>query len=232
MTKSRNILGPRKRWTEPEDDALRARYATTLTAELAEQLGHSLSSTHQRARRLGLAKDIAFIADMARERSSRPDHGGRAHQFQPGVPSWSKGLKGRVGVQEACKATQFKKGRPAHEARNYVPIGSLRLSKDGYLERKVTDDPEFVPARRWVAVHRLVWMEANGLVPDGHVVVFKPGRRTAVEEEITLDSIELVTRQALMARNTVHNLPPALASVVQLRGALSRQINKRAKEST
>lgn len=35
-----------------------------------------------------------------------------------------------------------------------------------------------------------------------------------------------------MRRNTVHNLPPELAKVVQLRGAINRQINKRAKEGS
>jgi hypothetical protein len=32
-----------------------------------------------------------------------------------------------------------------------------------------------------------------------------------------------------MARNTVHRLPKPLAQLVQLRGALTKQINKRSK---
>lgn len=69
----------------------------------------------------------------------------------------------------------FKPGRHASQARNYLPIGSLRCSKDGYVERKVTDDPSLVPARRWVAEHRLIWEAANGPIPEGHVVVFLDG---------------------------------------------------------
>lgn len=232
MTKSRGILGPRKRWSDYEDAVLRKHYATTLTVDLAELLGHTLSSTHQRARSLGLSKSIEFIARMASERSARPDHGGRQHRFQKGQPSWSKGTKGLVGVQEACRATQFKPGRPAHEARNYVPIGSERLSKDGYLERKVTDDPTIVPARRWVGVHRLVWEAANGPILAGHVVVFKPGKRSAERDAITLDVLELVTRQQLMLRNTFHRYGPEIARLVQLRGAITRQINKRTEEQS
>jgi hypothetical protein len=231
MTKSRGILGPRRRWTESEDDVLRERYASTLTADLASLLGHTLSSTHQRAHKLGLRKSVEFIAAVARERSAKDDHGGRAHQFKPGVPSWSKGTKGRVGVQDGCKATQFKKGRPAHEARNYVPIGSERLSKDGYLERKVTDDPSIYPARRWVAVHRLVWESAHGPIPAGYVVVFKPGRRSTDREAITPDAVELITRQQLMQRNTFHQYGPEIVKLVQLRGAITRQINQRSKDA-
>jgi hypothetical protein len=227
MTKSRGVLGPRVPWTPEQDALLRERYATTLTVELAELVGHTLSSTHQRARKLDLVKSLDFIAEIARERTMQPDHGGRAHQFKPGVPSWSKGVKGRVGVQEACKATQFKKGRPPQEARNYQPIGATRVCADDYLERKVTDDPTIAPARRWVAVHRLVWIAANGPIPEGHAVVFRAGQRTTVEAEITVDRLELLTRRELMLRNTYHRYGPEIARVVQLRGAITRQINKR-----
>lgn len=229
MTKSRNIMKPRRPWTEAELELVRRNYAYSLTKDLAVVLDRPVGAVHQKARKLGLHKDIQFIADMARERSARPGHGGAAHRFQKGVPSWSKGTKGRVGVQEGCKATQFKKGRPACEARNYVPIGSLRLSKDGYIERKVTDDPAIVPARRWVGVHRLVWEAAHGPVPAGHAVAFLPGRRTTDPERITVDGLELLTRAELMRRNTYHQYGPEVAKVMQLRGAIQRQINKRAK---
>ncbi len=122
----------------------------------------------------------------------------------------------------------------AAEARNYVPIGSHRLSTDGYgyLERKVTDDPSFVPARRWVGVHRLVWIEANGAIPDGHVVAFKRGQHTAALEGIKLDRLELLSRADLARRNSPYlNWPPEISRLVQLRGALTRQINRRAKEA-
>lgn len=222
----------RRPWTEYEDSVLRAHYASTLTADLAELLNRSLSSTFQRARKLGLEKAVEWIAETARQRSAKPDHGGRAHQFKPGVPSWSKGTKGRVGVQEGCKATQFKKGRPAEEARNYRPIGSLRITRDGILERKVTDDPSIYPARRWVSVARLVWEAANGPIPAKHLVRFKHGMATVQADEITVDRLECVSRAEHMRTHTYHQYGPEVASVVQLRGAITRQINKRTKEAT
>ena len=136
---------------------------------------------------------------------------------------------GRRRTEEARQRvarTQFKPRAP-HESRNYRPIGSLRVSREGYLERKVSDDHP-VPARRWVGVHRLVWEQAHGPVPPGHAVVFKPGRRTTVEAEITLDRLECITRADLMRRNSYHtNLPPEVARLVQLRGVLNRKINNR-----
>jgi hypothetical protein len=37
--------------------------------------------------------------------------------------------------------------------------------------------------RNWVAVHRLVWEQAHGPVPPGHIVVFRPGRHTTDLDE-------------------------------------------------
>lgn len=232
MTKSRNILPARRFWTEAECELLRQRYADTKTADLAQALNRPVGSVHQHAAKLGLRKNLDLVAAMAREAMRNPAHGGRATQIKKGNVPANKGVKHPKGWAPGDMAkTQFKKGRPAHEARNYLPIGSLRLSKDGYLERKVTDDPTLYPARRWVAVHRLVWKEVNGPVPAGHAVVFKPGRKTTDPALITLDAVELVTRAELMARNTLHNLPKELAELVQLRGVLNRQINRKAKEA-
>jgi hypothetical protein len=222
----------RRPWQPDEDAVLRAVYATTLTANIAGALGRSLSSTHQRARVLGLTKSIEWIATTARERvEANPDHGSRRTRIAPGQKPWNAGMPGSTGTQEGCRATQFKKGRHPSESRNYLPIGSLRVSADGLLERKFTDDPSLVPAQRWAPVHRLVWESANGQVPAGHLVVFKPGMHTTDIEQITVDRLECITRADNMRRNTVHRYGPEIAQLVQLRGAISRQINKRAEES-
>lgn len=92
---------------------------------------------------------------------------------------------------------RFRKGEVRGAAQhNYVPIGTLRWSKDGYLERKVTDDHP-VPARRWVGEHRLIWEAENGPIPDGHVVVFLDGDPTHLE----LSNLRCVSRAVLARLN-------------------------------
>jgi hypothetical protein len=69
---------------------------------------------------------------------------------------WNRGTRVTCGTHPNWQRAQFKKGCMSGAAQhNYVPTGLERLSKDGYLERKVTDDHP-VPARRWVGVHRPV----------------------------------------------------------------------------
>lgn len=226
-------MSTRMKWTPGQIDLVRRNFADSRTQDIADALGRSYTSVAQLAAKLGLRKSAEFLAGEASGRVQR----GKLHpsmvatQFKKGQPSWSKGLKGVVGVQEACRATQFKPGRPAHESRNYVPIGSHRVSKDGYLERKVTDDPAIVPARRWTAVHRLVWEAANGPIPAGHIVRFRAGMKTAVLEEVTPDRLECITRGEHAKRNHPRSHSPELARLVQLKGAITRQVNRISREA-
>lgn len=225
MTKSRNILPPRVFWTDEQLRLLRELYPDNRTEDIAPRIGRSAKSIYSKAKQLGIKKSAAFLASGLAGRLDGVRGG--ATRFKKGQVPANKGLRRPGWAPGNMAATQFKKGRPANEARNYVPIGSLRINKDGYLERKITDDPTIYPARRWIAIHRQVWIEANGPVPDRHMVVFKKGMRTNVLEEITLDRVECISLAENMRRNTFHNYGAEVAKLVQLRGAITRQINKR-----
>jgi hypothetical protein len=60
-------------------------------------------------------------------------------------------------------------------------------------------------------------------------VVFRDGRRRHDPAQITLDVLECITRQESMRRNSMHAFGPEVAGLIQLRGVLSRAINRRAK---
>ena len=211
-------------WTKKDLTMLKRMYPDHTAQEVAEVLGCTKGRVYSKANELGLAKSEAFKASDKSKRIQRGKHteAMKAKQFKPGQISWNKGVKGVTGVQEACRATQFKKGRPAHEARNYQPIGTERMTRDGYIERKVTDDPTKYPARRWMMLQRIVWEQANGPVPNGHIIRFKNGDKT----DCRLENLECVT-WAENARRNVANIPPEIRKVNQLRGVLQRQINKR-----
>lgn len=205
-------------WLPTEEFILRKTYPNMVNREIAELLGRPLSSIDNKAALLGLRKSASFMAQK---------HG----CFRKGQTPPNKGVRRPGWAVGRMAETQFKKGRPPSQSPNYVPIGSHRISRDGFLERKVTDDPRIAPARRWVGVHRLVWEAAHGQVPPGHAVAFRDGRRTTVLEEITLDRLELVTRAELMRRNSFHNrYPKEIGLAIQARAALVRQINRKSKQ--
>lgn len=221
MTKSRHLYRPRWQPTPADIELVRQQFATSKTADLAAVLGVEYHRVSRLAARLGLKKDEAFLSGPAGGRLDGIK--GAGTRFQKGLTPHNKGKKGGpcVSPQTAWKVGQ----RPM----NWQPIGSLRIARmgksDGYLQIKLTDTG--YPPRDWVMYHRHVWEQAHGPVPPGHVVVFK-GERTTEPERITPDALELITRRQLMARNTYHQYGPEIAHVVQLRGAITRQINKRA----
>jgi hypothetical protein len=107
--------------------------------------------------------------------------------FKPGNVPFNKGQKG-VGGGEP---TQLKKGnKPA----NYRPVGSERVSVDGYAEIKVADP------NKWRLKHAVIWEEVHGPVPKGHCLIFLDGNSL----NISLDNLELVTRKQLARLNQNH----------------------------
>ena len=212
-------------WT-PEDVALLRRlYPDTRSADIAAMLGRPVTHIYAKACRLGLGKNTAFYARDLSGRMLAGERQSVATQFRPGNVPWNKGVSYQALGRSL--ATQFK---PGQKPPGWKPIGSLRISSSGHLQRKCTDT-HYAP-RDWVSVHRLVWEQAHGPLEHGRVVVFKPGRLTTDEARITLDAIECITRRELMERNSVHaRYPRELARVAQLRGTLTRQINRKAKET-
>lgn len=78
---------------------------------------------------------------------------------------------------------------------------------------------------RWKLVHVIEWEAVHGPVPAGHLVVFK----SKDKRDFSLDNLELISRAENMQRNTFRRWGPEIASLYQLKGAVMRQINKRAK---
>lgn len=222
---------PRTHWTPQAVETLRRRYPHEHSADIARDLGVPLKAVHGKASSLGLRKSRETIARIARDRMLDPAHPARRAQFQPGFTPWNAGKPGSTGLHPNTSAHHFRPGQVNGRAKQLeVPVGTQRINKDGVLTRKVAavSGPYH---HRWTAVHRLVWEAAHGPVPKGHAVVFREGRRSTDPARITPDALELVTRQELMRRNSYHaRLPPEVARLVQLRGAITRAINRRLRE--
>jgi len=215
MPKSKGINRPRWRPSEADREYVRARFSTTRTQELADHLGVQYHQVAKLASALGLFKDPAFLNGPLGGRTDGVR--GMGTRFQKGQVPWTKGRRMPAGWNEA---TRFKPGQRSH---NYKPIGSLRIA-GGYLQRKV-DDSGYSP-RDWTTVHRLVWEAAHGAIPAKHVVVFKPGQKTTELELITPDRLECITRTELAKRNGPIGKHPEMARVYQLKGAITRQLNR------
>lgn len=217
----------RRLWLPEQEALLRAEYASTPTAELAPRIGMTVKQCHRKAVMLGIRKDRDVIVQMARDRSG-PDHPSRQHTFKPGHVPANKGKRMPEGWAPGRMAeTQFKRG---HKPFTWMPVGTQVVNADGYLDEKVADGTG--PRHKfWKPVHRLVWERANGPIPHGHVVAFKPGRKTTDPALITADALELLTLADNMRRNSFRaHWPPELQALVTARACLTRAIRKKTRE--
>lgn len=227
MTRHRT---PPHAWTAAELATLRALYPGTNTADIAAQLGVAIGMVYAQASRLGLRKSAEFHATDKSGRLFKGGTRGQATQFKPGQQPWNAGTNYQAGGRS--EQTRFKPGNQPHTTQ---PVGSYRIvthQRTGaqHLERK-TSEAQGANHKRWTPVARLVWEAANGPVPPGHIVVFKPGQRTVVLEQITLDRLECITRRENARRNHPATRYPELAKLIQLKGAITRQVNRITKEA-
>jgi hypothetical protein len=116
---------------------------------------------------------------------------GRDCRFRPGAVPHNKGGKGYC--PPGSEKGWF---RPGHAPFNTMPLGSERISADGYVEIKYAEKSGS-PKNRWKGKHVLIWEKANGPVPKGHVVIFADGNK----RNFKLKNLVLVSRRELAVLN-------------------------------
>lgn len=218
MTKSRNILAQRHKWTEAELNTLSTRYANERTGDIAKDLGIRLDLVYRKASSMGLNKSKEYLSSPAAGRLDGVK--GSSNRFQKGQAAWNKGIK---GLNTGGEAGWFKPGHRGGKAlERYQPIGTIRVSKDGYLQKKIHDG---MPLQsRWRGLHLVNWESVHGSVnTKTHALCFRDGNR----QNCAVENLELITRSDLALRNMIAPIPPEIRKVMQLRGAITRQINKR-----
>jgi len=203
-----------KPWSKKELKLLEKIYPDTPTKDVAKKLNRKINSVYNQVFQMQLKKSDAFLNTPASGRLLKGMRRGKDNEFRKGQPAWNKGMK---GLDIGGKETRFK---PGSVPVNYRAVGSERTDTDGYVMVKIADP------RTWKMKHVVEWEKVNGKVPKGFIVVMKNKIRTDTRPE----NLELISRAENMKRNTIHNYPKEIALVVQLRGALNRQINKHLNE--
>lgn len=216
-------MSQRRPWADWELTILHTQYPDTSTKSIGQIIGRSEAAVYARAAILGLKKSDEYMSGPDACRLRRGDNVGIAFRFKQGHAPANKGLR-RPGWSSGRMAeTQFRKGNKPH---TWKPIGSTRISKDGYLQRKVSDTG-YTP-EDWVGVHILMWREVHGPVPQGFAVVFKDGDKSHLD----VTNFELISRKELMRRNSIHRYPAELVDVIRLGASLKRQIRKTNEEQS
>lgn len=221
-----------RHWRPEQLFMLRWLYPDFKADEVAQCIGRSVGSVHRKAVLLEIGKSDAFKASFSsgRIQAANTDPRMVATRFKPGHKTWNEGVKGSTGLHDNCRKTQFKPGQKPH---TWVPVGSYRINTSKgvpRLERKMneTPGPNHV---RWIPVARLVWEQHNGPIPPKHIIVFADSKQaTTVLEEITVDKLICISRKENALRNSMYAKNHELGRLSQLKGAITRQINRITRE--
>ena len=95
--------------------------------------------------------------------------------------------KGTKGIMKANK-TSYKKG---NIPQSYKPVGTERITKDGYTEIKVKDP------NVWKLKQRLIYEEHYGEIPKGYVVMFSDRDKSNFD----INNLILISRKQLRILN-------------------------------
>jgi hypothetical protein len=224
---SRYKITVSRAWPEQEIKILRELYPNTPTQHIADQLGKTLTPIYRMANQLGLKKSDEFNASDASGRISKENRirRGLEYRFPKGNVPANKGLRRPGWHSGRMKETQFKKGCLSGRAKAiYKPIGAERVTKDGYLQRKVNNDLPF--QRRWQMVHRLVWEQHHGPIPDRHLIAFIDGNKL----NCAIENLECVSREEWIKRHTIHNYPAPVKEAIGVLRGFRRKLNDYAKK--
>lgn len=152
--------------------------------------------------------------------------------YQKGHPPGNKGKtleeyagKRAAEIREKISGTQFKKGqKPA----NLKQVGDITVVSGYKLRKKQMEGSQW---ERWEFLHRAVWEEANGPVPEGCMVSFKDGNPLNCE----LSNLMLLTQRenAQMTRLKFRFEDPDLTdtalNVVRLRNTVLEKRKRKKK---
>jgi hypothetical protein len=195
-----------RKWTETEIKTLIELYPNTSTKKLCKSLKRKINGVYGQVYKLGLKKSPEYLKEHVY--TIQPN---KETQFVKGQKAWNKGMK---GLMIGGSATQFPKG---HKPHNWKPEGSIRTNVDGYKEIKV--------GKKYVLLHRHIYVNEIGEIQNDEVIRFKDGNKTNLD----LNNLEKISREEHAIRNSVHNLPEDIKEVVKLKRTITKLITEHGK---
>lgn len=200
-------------WKESDLAILKKLYSNTKTETVAAIIGIKVSQVYHKANDLGLKKHPEFIKRHARFQPGSTV--GINTRFKKGNIPQNKGKKMKPEMYEKLKSTMFKKGCKPH---NFKNSGYSRITKDGYIEVKQENG--------FKLLHRIVYENCYGPIPNGHNVQFKDGNK----QNCTPENLYIINRKEQMIQNSFLNLPDEIIELIRLKARLTRKINQKTQE--
>lgn len=166
-------------WTEEEIEFIRKVYPYHTNDEILKMLKD----------KFGIETNSKSLQNVRRKHNIPYKVIPNPGNYQKGETPWNKGRKMPEETREKVKKTWFKKGQIP---KNYKPVGSTRITVDGYKEIKTAEPNE------WKLYARYLWEKEHGekLTPND-VVIYADGDKTNFD----IDNLVKVSRANLLYLN-------------------------------
>ena len=209
-------------FTPEQDTKIIELFPTVRAKDIAKKLGFPIGAIYRRAAKLGVEKDTEALKQYCRESIMKEDHPGRKHLIKKGNIPKNKGQKQvEYMTPEAIDRTKATRFQPGTVPPNYRTIGSERIDKDGYILIKVRKG-----LRGWELKHRMIWLDANGAIPNGYNIQFKDGNRLNCK----LDNLYMISKSEQMSQNTIQRYSPEVKTAIRRISKLTKIIKEHGKE--
>lgn len=199
-------------FTKSQERKILAEYLCKPTKKLAEELNCSFG----RIRRFLENRDLV-IPDATIEQWKRMS------QFKKGDAPVNKGKKMEDFLSPETiakfRSYQFKKGNIPHNAKKEGD-GAISIRKDskGHFYKYIR-----ISKAKWELLHRQIWQQHHGEIPDGHVIIFKDKDSM----NCCIDNLEMISMEEHMLRNSKHDYPEEIVPTLALINRLEKTINSK-----
>jgi hypothetical protein len=160
-------------------------------------------------REFGFAISVTAMSALLKKYNLKNGWDGR---FKPGNAPYNKGRKGYC--PPGCEKGWFK---PGDKPFNTMPLGSERITKDGYVEVKYSEDGGS-PKNRWKGKQVFIWEKANGPVPKSCAVIFADGNN----RNFKLKNLILVSRRELVILNHARMLESKNPDITKISTSIAK----------
>jgi hypothetical protein len=213
IKKTRNTI-----LTALEVSEIKTRYPNERAQDLANEFKVPIRSIYSISSRYKLKKSEDFRNSEASGRIKPGQRLSPKTEFKKGCPGATKGLridsiiKNKEKLRNWRDKCLWKKG---HKPVNTAKDGEIRWRKNvGYYFIRISEN-------HWEFLHRHIWQEKKGEIPEGFNVVFIDGNR----RNCKLSNLECISNADLVEKNRHTKYPLDLRKAIEERNKLNKILN-------